>query len=74
MDSELKQYLEAMEARINERIEKTETKLLTAFHRWSRSMEVRVRHNSSAVAGFDERLALAEERISELERNRHDAR
>jgi hypothetical protein len=68
MDDELKQYLGAMETRINERIEKTETKLLTVFHRWSRSMEIRVRNNSSSVAGFDERLALAEERIGELER------
>lgn len=79
MDDELKQHLEAMEARlksdaeametrINARIEKTETTLLRAFHGWSRSMEIRVRHSSSSVAGFDERLALAEERISDLER------
>lgn len=72
MDEELRQYLAAMEARMNERmektVEKTETKLLTAFHRWSRAMEIRVRNNTSAVYGFDERLAIAEERISELER------
>ena len=68
MDDDLKQYLEAIEARINARIEKTETTLLRAFHGWSRSMEIRVRHSSSSVAGFDERLALAEERISDLER------
>ncbi|MBC8165863.1 MAG: hypothetical protein H7Y20_08330 [Bryobacteraceae bacterium] len=49
-------------------MERSETKLLTAVYRWSRSMEVRVRSSSSAVAGFDKRLALAEERISELER------
>jgi hypothetical protein len=33
-------------------------------------MEIRVRNSSSQVAGFDERLALAEDRISELERKR----
>jgi len=33
-------------------------------------MEIRVRHSDSSVVGFDERLTLAEERISELERRR----
>jgi hypothetical protein len=70
MDSELKQYLIEMEERFTERIEKVETNLLTAFHGWARSMEIRVRGVSGTTAGFDERLALAEERISELERKR----
>jgi hypothetical protein len=70
MDQELKQYLEAMEGRTNARIEKAETNLLTAFHGWARSMEIRVRSVSTMTAGFDERLALAEERISELERKK----
>ncbi len=75
MDDELKRHLlamderlVAMEARLEQRIENTETKLLTAFHGWARSMEIRVRTTSSNVANLDERLALAEERISELER------
>ena len=68
MDEELKQHLAAMENRLNERIERSETALLSAFHRWARSMEIRVRHSGNAVAGFDERLTLAEERISDLER------
>jgi hypothetical protein len=74
MDQELKQYLEAMEGRINAhvdtRVEKVETNLLTAFHGWARSMEIRVRGVSTMATGFDERLALAEERISELERKK----
>ena len=57
MDQELKQYLEAMESRTNARIEKAETNLLTAFHGWARSMEIRVRSVSTMTAGFDERLA-----------------
>ena len=32
----------AMKAYMNERSEKVETNLLTAFHGWSRSMEIRV--------------------------------
>jgi hypothetical protein len=54
----------------DERAEKTETKLLTAFHGRARSMEIRTRVVSSSVSGMDERLALAEERISELERHK----
>ena len=77
MDQELKQYLEAMEARtaamerrLEARIEKVETNLLSAFHGWARGMEIRVRGVSGMATGFDERLALAEERISELERRK----
>lgn len=85
MDNELRQYLEEMEERLNARIggtaegieerlnarvEKAETNLLTAFHGWARAMEIRVRGVSGMTTGFDERLALAEERISELERRR----
>jgi hypothetical protein len=33
-------------------------------------MEIRVRTAGSNIANFDERLALAEERISELERHK----
>jgi hypothetical protein len=53
MDQELKQYLDSnfarigerfleLEARLEARIEKTETNLLTAFHGWARPMELRV--------------------------------
>jgi hypothetical protein len=73
-DAELKQYLDGrfdgLEARLNARIEQSETSLLTAFHGWARSMEIRVRGVSSVAMGFDERLALAEERIAELERKK----
>jgi hypothetical protein len=62
---------ESLEERVNARIEKVETNLLTAFHGWARAMEIRVRGVASVASGFDERLALAEERISELERRRN---
>ncbi len=87
MDEDLKQYLIAMESRMNERmdgrmdsmesrlnenvnhtVEKMETKLLTAFHQWARTMEIRVRHGSTTTSSHEERLALIEERVSELER------
>jgi len=84
MDQELKEYLDANFARIDERfvsvnqkfaeveqrIEKVETSLLAAFYGWARPMEIRVSGMTKTVMGFDERLALAEQRISELERKR----
>ena len=85
MDGELKQYLIDMETRmvanlktyIDQRIEDSESKLLVAFHGWSRSMEIRVRGVSTVAQsasltaqGFDERLGLIEDRVSELERRR----
>jgi hypothetical protein len=95
MDQDLKQYLDANFARIDEgfeqiserfadvdrraeamkedliaRIEKAETNLLSAFYGWARPMEVRIGGISTLVLGFDERLALAEQRISELERRK----
>jgi hypothetical protein len=76
MDQELKSYLEAMEERLAhrlevnlaERIEKSENNLLRAFHGWARSMEIRVRGVSGVAVGFEERLSLVEERVSEVER------
>lgn len=49
-------------------IERSENNLLTAFHSWARTYEVRARGTSTLVAGFEERLSLAEERLNRLER------
>jgi hypothetical protein len=65
-----KKELEAAEERSAARTEKAETSLLGAFYSWARPMEIRVNGMTSTVMGFDERLALAEQRISELERKR----
>ena len=77
MDEDLKRYLDDNFARIDERfedtnkgIEKIETSLLGAFYGWARPMEMRVNGMVSTVMGFEERLGLAEQRISELERKR----
>jgi exonuclease VII small subunit len=81
MDEELKRYLDAnfariderfeeVEKRLEERIEKLETSLLTGFYGWARPMELRVSGVTNLAMGFEERLALAEQRISQLERNR----
>jgi chaperonin cofactor prefoldin len=56
---------------IEERIEATETKLLSAFHNWAQTFEVRARGTSAAVREFDERLGLIEERLAKIERSRN---
>jgi hypothetical protein len=56
---------------IEERSEATETKLLSAFHNWAQTFEVRARGTSAAVREFDERLGLIEERVAKIERSRN---
>jgi hypothetical protein len=63
--AEVDRRAEALEERLIGRIEKVETSLLGAFYGWARPMEIRVNGMTSTVMGFDERLALAEQRISE---------
>lgn len=63
MDAETKQALEAMELRILERIEATETKLLRAFLGWGRTTDA-----LRALPLIDERLGSMEDRLSEVER------
>jgi hypothetical protein len=67
---ELKGQADELKSHVDDRCEKVETNLLAAFHGWARSMEIRVRGVSGVTMGFDERLALAEERISDLERKK----
>ncbi len=86
MDPELQQALSQLEGRlaaridgvetrlrtyIEERSEETETKLLSAFHNWAQTFEVRARGTSAAVREFDERLVMIEERLAKLERSRN---
>ena len=49
MDPELKKYLEAMEARLRERIEQVETKLLSAFCDWARRHSIKLSLELRAV-------------------------
>ena len=71
---EVQERLTSMEERLiqytDNRSEAIETNVLTAFHGWARSMEIRVRGSATIVSGFDERLAFLEDRVSELERKK----
>jgi hypothetical protein len=62
---------DALKAYVDERGETTETKLLTAFHNWAQTFEVRARGTSAAVREFDERLGMIEDRLARIERSRN---
>jgi hypothetical protein len=68
IEGRLDARLDAFKTDLRAEIEDSETRLLTAFHGWARPMEIRVNSVSTLSAGFEERLALAEDRISKLER------
>jgi hypothetical protein len=71
LEGRLGARIDAAEARTKERIETTETKLLSAFHNWAQTFEVRARGTSAAVWEFDERLGLIEERFAKIEPSRN---
>ena len=83
MDEELKTYLEemkrelrghteAMEARlklhVSEQCYGVETKLLTEFHKWGRTSDMRTRQAITDVGLLGERMLAVEDRNSALER------
>ena len=68
LKAEMVEAIRAVEERLTERIHDTETKHLTAFHGWARPAEIRMRSTLAVTQGFDERLALLEERVSRMER------
>jgi hypothetical protein len=49
MDPDLRDYLQAMEQRLNDRIETVETRLLTEFHKWASPMEQRLNDRIETV-------------------------
>ena len=62
-----------MKRQLAESLTNLETKMLKAFHAWGRPYEIRQRTVEAIVHGFDERVGLIEERISELERGKDAA-
>jgi hypothetical protein len=62
--------LNALEERLAGRIEHVETTLLTEFHKWGQTYEIRSRGVTTLVYTFEERLGVLEERVSALERRR----
>ena len=67
MDSELKDYLAATEVRIDARIEKAETTLLSEFHKWASPAELRSRSHAAALRALDLEMEALAERVAKLE-------
>jgi hypothetical protein len=63
--------IDASEERLKDAIklavEASETKLLTAFHKWGRTSDTRTRQALDNVAAFNERLMALEDRVTSLE-------
>jgi hypothetical protein len=63
--------METVESRlrtyIDERIEATETKLLTAFHNWASPSEARQRTHAAALRAIDLEMEALSERVAKLE-------
>ena len=66
----------SLEARLLERIELTETRLLTAFHQWASPMEARVKSHSSLLRALDleleSNLDAIKARLDQLEGGRRN--
>ena len=67
IDPEVKAELEAMETRMLERSERTETTLLKEFRKWAVPIDANLRVNKAYSVGFDARLSSLEERMIHLE-------
>ena len=67
IDPEVKAELEAMETRMLERIERTETTLLKEFRKWAVPIDANLRVNKAYSVGFDARLSSLEERMIHLD-------
>ncbi len=66
--SQIASQIAAAESRLEAKIERVETSLLTAFHGWARPTEIKLRTFTTQVTGFDERVSLLEERLTDVER------
>jgi dienelactone hydrolase len=62
------EHMEALRTELTERIEKTETTLLTEFHKWASPAELRQRSHAAAMRAFDAELEGVSERVTRLEK------
>ncbi|MFZ0708172.1 MAG: hypothetical protein WAM71_21410 [Candidatus Korobacteraceae bacterium] len=57
----------ASEERIAARIERTETALLTEFHKWASPVEMRQRTHAAALRAIDTEMEALDDRVKKLE-------
>ncbi len=66
----LRTEMRALGDQLTEAMRDSETRLLRAFYDWAKTYEVRARGTSTAIAIFDERLGILEERVNKIERGK----
>lgn len=52
---------------LDERLERVETKLLTAFHQWASPMEARLRTHAATLRALDLEMEALDDRMKKLE-------
>jgi hypothetical protein len=52
---------------LDERLDRVETKLLTAFHQWASPMEARLRTHAAALRALDLEMEALDDRVKKLE-------
>jgi hypothetical protein len=56
-----------LDERLDEKLERLETKLLTAFHNWASPMESRLRSHSALLRALDLEVEQLDDRLKKLE-------
>jgi len=69
VSEELRGEMKVVTEQLRDSIERIETSLLTEFHQWARTHELRERGSLSLLATFDDRLRHTEDRVAEIERS-----
>ena len=65
--SQVGSQIAASEERLTARIEKTETALLTEFHKWASPVEMRQRTRAAALRAVDAEMEALSDRVKKLE-------
>jgi hypothetical protein len=63
----LEQKLAALETRLDAKIEKVETTLLTEFQKWASPTDARLRTHSAALRAIDLEMEALSDRVQKLE-------
>jgi hypothetical protein len=63
----MREYLQAMEQRLTDRIEHVETALLTEFHKWASPADARMRSHSATLRALDLEMEYLAEKLRKLE-------
>ncbi len=59
--------MEAIEGRLDAKIERVETNLLTEFHKWASPMDARMRTHAATLRALDLEMEALSDRVRKLE-------